>query len=282
MGFRIARQRVLLIVESIAIFLIMLTLLGVIGIQLFGYFGLVLIGFGIVFILGSTIRKSTLQVPPDAYHVPKHQAPLLYGIIHDLSIRAGLEKEPILYLFPKNIMNAATLDNPDQPIIIVTPPIVNRLTEKEVTGILAHEIAHIQYRDTLFLQLTRTVHLFTGIFARVAWIMLILFIPLFLFSQVHIPLSVVIVMFVAPITSVVLQLAFSRLREYNADLGAVDLTDDPESLASALQKIEKVQSHLMNVLFPFQKRREESSIFKSHPAIEMRVDRLEKLSRNAR
>jgi heat shock protein HtpX len=87
------------------------------------------------------------------------------------------------------------------------------------------------------------------------------------------------VLFAAPILSVLLQLAFSRSREFNADLGAVELTADPEALATALKKIEKVQSHLIKMILPFPKRkREESSLFRSHPAIPKRIEKLERIA----
>jgi heat shock protein HtpX len=279
MEYSIIKQKFLLIIEGIAIFAVMLTLLTVIGIQLFGYAGIILVIGGVIFIVIIATRKTRFAQPDQVYQLPYAQAPELYSIIDGLAERAGIEATPDLYLYPVKYMNAATLDKPGKPMIILTPPMVQRLTRREMTAILAHEIAHIQYRDIFFLQLTQAVHMVTEIVAQTAWIMLLMFLPLFLFSQANLPLYVVGILFAAPVLSILLQLAFSRSREFNADLGAVELTGDPEALATALDKIEKVQSHLIKMILPFPKKgREESSLFRSHPAIPKRIEKLEKIA----
>jgi heat shock protein HtpX len=208
------------------------------------------------------------------------QVPGMYESIRELAKRANLENVPELYLFNAQYMNAATLDKPGKPMIIVTPPVVNQLSDREVTALLAHEVAHIQSRDVLFQRIIQAVHLLTQIVAQTAWIMLILFFPIFLFSRANFPLYILVILFGAPVLSVLLQLAFSRSREFNADLGAVELTGDPLALADALEKIEKVQHRFLDTMLPFPTRRNrrESSLFSSHPAIPKRIEKLKKIS----
>jgi heat shock protein HtpX len=73
-------------------------------------------------------------------------------------------------------------------------------------------------------------------------------------------------------------MAFSRSREFNADLGAVELTGDPEGLAEALDRIDHVQSYALSQLFPFRRPKQNSSIFRSHPNIPVRIRKLRRIA----
>jgi heat shock protein HtpX len=280
MEYSIAKHRLLLIVESIAIFLIMLALLTIIGLQLFGYSGLLLSAGGIIFIVIVANRRMAYAQPQNVSKLSEDKVPRMYEGIRELSQRANLQSVPELYLFDAQYMNAATLDKPGEPMIIVTPPVVNQLSDREVTALLAHEVAHIQSRDVFFQRIVQAVYLLTQVVAQTAWIMLILFFPIFLFSRANLPLYIIAILFGAPVLSILLQLAFSRSREFNADLGAVELTGEPLALAEALEKIEKVQSRFLDTMLPFPTRRNrrESSLFSSHPAIPKRIEKLKKIA----
>jgi heat shock protein HtpX len=280
MEYSIAKHRLLLILESIAIFLVMLALLTIIGLQLFGYSGLLLSAGGVVFIVIVANRRMAYAQPQNVSKLSEDQVPGMYESLRELAKRAHLENVPELYLFNAQYMNAATLDKPRKPMIIVTPPVVNQLTDREVKALLAHEVAHIQSRDVFFQRIIQAVYLLTQVVAQTAWIMLILFFPIFLFSRAEFPLYILVILFGAPILSVLLQLAFSRSREFNADLGAVELTGDPLALADALEKIEKVQYRFLDTMLPFPTRRNrrESSLFSSHPAIPKRIEKLKKIA----
>lgn len=276
--YSIVKQKTLLILESGAIFLVMLALLTVIGIQLFGFSGLLFTLGGVIFIVFATTRKANINLPNELYPLSYDEAPRLHDVVRDLSEQARIPHKPELYIYPVKYLNAATLDKPGNPLIILTLPLVKQLNERELTALLAHEIAHIQYRDFFFLRLTQAVHLVTRVAAVTAWIIIIMYLPVFLFSNNALPVSVVGVLIGAPFLSVLLQLAFSRSREFNADLGAAELTNDPEGLAVALKKIDKVQSHLLRMILPVpQRNREGTSLFRSHPAIDKRIKKLEQL-----
>ncbi len=281
MGQRIAWQKKLLFVESALIVLIMLALVILVALQVFGRAGIVAVVFGLVMLAVLSYRQGRPVIPDNLIPVQPEEAPELYRILKELGKRAELKRYPSLYLLSEELMNAATLETREGPIIVLTPPTIHRLTPRELTGILAHEMAHLEYRDTLLLRLTVMVHTITQSIANVAWFMLVLFFPLLFFSEGTFPLYLLLILFGAPLASVLLQLAFSRSRELNADLGAVELTDDPEGLANALEQIDHVQSYALSQLFPFKRPRQRSSIFRSHPNIPVRIQRLRRIAEEA-
>lgn len=99
-------------------------------------------------------------------------------MLDDLTSKAGLQQRPSVYILSEEMMNAATLETREGPIIVLTPSAANRLTKRQLRGILAHEVAHLEFRDTVLLKLTSIVHIITQSIANIAWIMLIMFFPL--------------------------------------------------------------------------------------------------------
>jgi heat shock protein HtpX len=278
MARRIVVQKTLLLVESGLIFLIMVALVLVVALQVFGSAGIVAVAAGVVMLAFLTLQRGRPEIPRELIPVYHRQAPELYSILKKLSGRAGLKRVPGVYLLPEELMNAATLETREGPLIVLTPMTVQQLNRRQLTGILAHEVAHLEYRDTLLLQLTNMVHTITQSIAQVAWFMLIVFFPLLVLSGGVFPFYLVVLLFIAPVASVLLQMAFSRSREFNADLGAVELTGDPEGLAEALDRIDHVQSYALSQLFPFRRPKQNSSIFRSHPNIPVRIRKLRRIA----
>jgi heat shock protein HtpX len=278
MAGRIARQKTLLLIESSLIVVIMLALVLLVALQVFGLAGIVAAVGGVLMLALLSRRRGRPEIPRNLAPVTREMAPELYAILEELTSRAGLKQRPSVYLLPEELMNAATLETREGPIIVLTPSAVRQLDRRQLIGILAHEVAHLEYRDTILLQLTAIVHTITQSIANVAWFMLILFFPLLIFSESAFPFYLLLLLFGAPIASVLLQLAFSRSRELNADLGAVELTGDPEGLAKALEQIDRVQSYTLSLLFPFKRPKQRSSVFRSHPNIPERVRRLRRIA----
>ena len=145
----------------------------------------------------------------------------------------------------------------------------------KLAGILAHELAHVQHRDTSVLGIadvfTRTI----STLSRVGLLMM-----LFSFSSVFgnstfAFLVVGVILFFAPSAAVMLQLALSRTREFNADRGAAELTGDPEGLAAALKKIERMaQGGFLRKLLGPGMRRQQPAMLRTHPPTEDRVEAL--------
>jgi heat shock protein HtpX len=274
MESRIRRQKRLLLLESAIIVAVMLALVILVAVQLFGGLGILVVVLGVIMLVSVTQGRGNQEIPQNLTPVERQEAPRIYQLLDTLTSRAGLKRSPSVFLLHEELMNAATLETREGPLIVLTPSTVRQLDTRQLTGILAHEIAHLEYRDTILLQLTSIVHSITQSLTNIAWLLLILFFPLFFLAEGSFPFYLLLLLFGAPLASVLLQLAFSRSRELNADLGAVELTDDPEGLAQALEKIDRVQSYTLSMLFPFKRPRQRSSIFRSHPNIPVRVRRL--------
>ncbi len=274
---KLQNRKLKLILESMLILVVMVALLLIVGLQVFGFEGLWLVLIMVTIMAYAGVRRGKRVIPEQARYIDRSEAPELYSLLDELSSRAGLKREPHFYLLPMNMLNAATIDHEPNPIIMITPPTLSYLSGREMRGIVAHELAHLQNRDLVLLQLIQIVQIVTHSLSQVAWIMLIIFLPLLIMDETVFPFYLLILLFLAPLLSVVLQLAFSKSREYNADLGAVDLTGDPEGLASALEKIDRVHSFMNDMFLPFSRKRRETSLFRSHPHIDRRVNMLRNL-----
>jgi len=275
---RIALQKLLLFIESVLIVAVMVALVVVVALQVFGGLGIMVVLVGVLMLGYMSQRQGQPPIPDNLLPVSREQAPQIYDMLDELTSKAGLNQSPSVYLLSEQMMNAATLETREGPIIVLTPSAANHLTDRQLRGIIAHEVAHLEFRDTVLLKLTSIVHIITQSIANVAWFMLIMFFPLLVLSEGTFPLYLLLILFGAPLASVLLQLAFSRSRELNADLGAVELTNDPEGLAAALDQIDRVRSDTLSQLFPFKKPKQPSTIFRSHPNIPARIRRLHKIA----
>ena len=274
----IRRQRRVLLVQTVLIFALMLGVLLLSGLQIVGALGLaVVLGMGSFFFVTVQNRASELR-PQNAVPLERSNAPSLYAILDELSRRADLPRTPDVYLLSAGMMNAATLGNRERPILIVTPALLDTLGRSEVRAVLAHELAHVRDNDLMSYRMAEAIAMITVVISRVGWLLVLLYLPVLLVSNIEIPLGMIAILLTAPAASVLLQMALSRSREFSADLGAVELTDEPLALASALQKIDNVGRSMLHQVLPVPKKRD-SSVFRSHPAISQRVERLEELAR---
>ena len=274
----IRRQRRVLLVQTVLIFALMLGVLLLSGLQIVGALGLaVVLGMGSFFFMRVQNRASQLR-PQNAVPLERSNAPSLYAVLDELSRRADLPRTPDVYLLSAGMMNAATLGSRERPILIVTPALLDTLGQSEVRAVLAHELAHVRDNDLMSYRVAEAIAMITVVISRVGWLLVLLYLPVLLVSNIEIPLGMIAILLTAPAASVLLQMALSRSREFSADLGAVELTDEPLALASALQKIDNVGRSMLHQVLPVPKKRG-SSVFRSHPAISQRVERLEELAR---
>lgn len=274
----IRRQRRVLLAQTGLIFALMLAVLLVSGLQVVGALGLaIVLGMGTFFFVQVQNRASELR-PQNAVELSRFRAPRLHAILDELADSAGLPRTPQVYLLAANMMNAATLGSRERPILVVTPPILKTLTIEELRAVLAHEIAHVRDNDLVSYRVAEAISMITVVISRVGWLLVLLYLPVLLVSDVQIPLGLIAILLVAPVVSVLLQMALSRSREFSADLGAVELTDEPLALASALEKIDNIGKSMLYQVLPVPRKRE-STIFRSHPAISQRVERLRELAR---
>lgn len=218
-----------------------------------------------------------------ARKVSREEAPSLYGILHNLTMRSGLPM-PAVYVIDQDTPNAfATGRGPKHAAVAATTGILKLLSREELEGVLAHELSHIRHRDILISTIAATVAGAITYLSRMAY-----FASLFGGGrhdrQGGNPLSLLIMIIVAPLAAMVIQLAVSRAREYEADEGGASLTD-PMYLASALGKLEyynrripmreaKTATAHLFIVNPL-KGEAFSKLFSTHPPIEDRVRRLE-------
>ena len=165
--------------------------------------------------------------------ISEQEAPQLYQMVRDLTTRADLPM-PRLYLIPSDQPNAfATGRNPKHAAVAVTSGITKLLSEDELRGVISHELGHVRNRDIL------TQSVASAIGAMITWIAYLL---LWFGDEDNSPLGLVAnlaLFLLAPIAATLIQLAISRQREYSADATGAQICGNPESLASALLRLEE-------------------------------------------
>ncbi|TRL33495.1 zinc metalloprotease HtpX [Rhizobium straminoryzae] len=168
-----------------------------------------------------------------AQEVDAHNAPEFYHMIRDLAARAGLPM-PRVYIYQNPQPNAfATGRNPENAAVAASTGLLEQLSPEEVAGVMAHELAHIQNRDTLTMTITATLAGAISMLGNFA----------FFFGgnrENNNPLGfvgVLVAMIVAPFAAMLVQMAISRTREYSADRRGAEICGNPLWLASALAKI---------------------------------------------
>jgi heat shock protein HtpX len=212
--------------------------------------------------------------------IDESEAPRLYQIVRELTTRAGLPM-PRLYMIPQDQPNAfATGRNPKHSAVAVTQGITKLLSEDELRGVLAHELAHIQHRDILIQSVA------SAIGAAITYLAYML---MWFGGDDESPLSLVAslaLVLLAPIAASIIQLSISRQREYGADAGGAQICGNPESLASALLRLEQGAQAIpmqvnqaaepLYIVKPF-KAGGIAGLFSTHPPIEERVRRLRQM-----
>ena len=236
----------------------------------------------------------TLLAMSGAKPIEKRDAPQLFNVVEELSIAAGVPM-PKVYVINDTAPNAfATGRSPKKAAVAITSGLLSKLRRDQLQGVMAHELSHIRHHDILFAMMMAVmvgvVVLMCDFFWRAAF-----------FgggrrrrsrdrgggqAQAIIAIVALLLAILAPILAKIIQLAVSRQREYLADAGAVELTRDPEGLASALETIaadpepleaaNRATQHLY-IVNPLQKAagsRRRSSLFSTHPDIHERIARL--------
>lgn len=204
------------------------------GLLLWGLLGLVAYGSGDTIFLGLV----------GARKIEKKDHPVLWNVVEEMTIAAGLPKMPDVYIIDKDALNAfATGRGPDRASIAVTSGLLEQLDRDELQGVVAHELGHVKNRDVLYLLLlgamAGAIVILADVGRRVLWYGP----PRRRTSDKGSPLGAVILIAamlliaLAPLLAQLLQLAVSRRREYLADACGAQFTRYPEGLASALEKI---------------------------------------------
>ncbi|WP_046120599.1 zinc metalloprotease HtpX [Ensifer aridi] len=221
-----------------------------------------------------------------AQEVDERSAPEYYGIVRDLARNAGLPM-PRVYVIDSPQPNAfATGRNPQNAAVAASTGLLHSLSSEEVAGVMAHELAHIQNRDTLTMTITATLAGAISMLGNFA----------FFFGgnrENNNPLGfvgVLIAMIVAPLAAALVQMAISRTREYSADQRGAEICGNPLWLATALRKIAGAAHVIHNddaernpatahmfIINPLSGERMDN-LFSTHPNTENRVAALERMA----
>ena len=216
-----------------------------------------------------------------AQPVEESENPRLYQIMRELTTRADLPM-PRLYMIPSDQPNAfATGRSPKHSAVAVTRGISKLLSEDELRGVLSHELAHVKHRDILLQSVASTI----GAAITYLGYMLLWFGGDDNNSPIGLAASLALVL-LAPIAASLIQLSISRQREFAADAGGAEICGNPESLASALLRLEEgakampmqvnPASEPLYIVKPFSGKGV-ANLFSTHPPIEERVRRLRQM-----
>ncbi len=239
--------------------------------------------FGVVSLLmASRVSPALVLRMYRAKAVSRAEFPTGHQIVEILAKRAGLIAPPKLYVVPSRMMNAFAVGRPADSAIAMTDRLIRGLTVRELTGVIAHEMAHIRNEDVKVMAIADMVSRLTSAMSTVGILSAFLNLPAILFgTAASVPWSAVLLLVAAPTIGGLLQMALSRAREYDADLGAVMLTGDPDGLASALTKLERIQGRRWEGMVLPTGRVPDPSILRSHPKTADRVARLMALKKPA-
>ncbi|WP_374303030.1 zinc metalloprotease HtpX [Paracoccus sp. (in: a-proteobacteria)] len=200
-----------------------------------------------------------------AVELSPQQGADLYALTTELARRADLPM-PKLYLLPTEQPNAfATGRNPQNSAVAVTQGLVRSLSRDEIAGVIAHELAHIKHRDTLTMTVTATM---AGAIAMMGNMMM--------FTGGRDDrgggLGAILAMIFAPLAAMMVQMAISRAREYEADATGARISGQPRALASALARISQMAGRTLNI--PAERNPAAASMFIVNPLNGLRMDRL--------
>ncbi len=215
-------------------------------------------------------------------------APRLFAMTQALATRAGLPM-PALYVIHEDQPNAfATGRSPDRAAVAVNTGLLDLMPEREVAGVIAHELAHIRNRDTLIMTITATIAGAIGMLAQFG----------FLFGSRNSegrqnpfgPIGAILLVVLAPIAAMIVQMAISRSREYEADRVGAEIAGDAEGLANALMRLEGYKQGRVNeaaeanpasahvfIINPLSGLRMDG-LFSTHPSTASRVAALQALA----
>ena len=247
-----------------------------IGLLVGGIPGLIIaavLGIGMNFFAYWSSDKLALRVA-GAKEVSQQEQPGLHRMVAEVATLAGLPK-PKVYIIENDAPNAfATGRNPEHAAVAVTTGIMRILSERELRAVIGHELGHVKNRDILISSIVAAI---------AAAISMVAFVSYFFRRS---PYAMIVGWIIAPIAAGIIQASISRTREFQADRTGAELTHDPASLATALEKLHQgikerpmeatpmaeSTAHLY-IVHPF-KAGGLANLFSTHPPMEERVKRL--------
>ncbi len=224
--------KVFLLMAAMTVFLVLLGGMMGEGMAIVFFFGAVVMNVGMYWFSGKIVLRMY-----KAKVVSREDAPQLYDMVDELRQRAGLPM-PVVAIAPQAQPNAfATGRNHKHAVVCVTTGLLQLMDRRELEGVIAHELAHIQHRHML---VSTVAAVMAGAIALVArW-------GFFLGGggENRNPVVGILVMILAPMAAIILQMAISRTNEFQADSTAADIAGTPDGLTSALQRLESAAQRI--------------------------------------
>jgi len=244
----------------------------------------------IVMLLASlTSGERILLATAGAKEIQKSDAPQLFNIVEEMKIASGLPAMPKVFLIDSEVPNAFAVGlKPERAAIAVTTGLMSKLNRDELQGVVAHELGHINNRDTLYITLVGVtvgaIIIIADLFLRGLW-----------YSsltrkrssrsgggqgQIIIMIAAIAFAIIAPLLAQLIYFACSRQREYLADACSAQYTRYPQGLASALEKISGEQNKsltrsrthaMMYIINPMAAHAKSAGLFSTHPPTEDRI-----------
>lgn len=275
------------------------TLIGIVGVALWAAYGtgaaIAVAVIGVFWAVFSWfMSQSVVSAATGARPVTKQEQPELYRVVENMSIAAGLPATPDVRIVDDPAPNAfAAGRGPKNCYVCATTGLLQTMDQRELEGVISHEIAHVQHRDVRLMTL---VAVLVGVIALVSDVALRLLFWTGGRRRNSSPADLVLLaiglagLILAPIAAIGIQLAISRRREYLADAGGAEISGDPEGLALALRKLMAdprqiqhmnrstahlyIEGPLRNATGP---RSLLGGLFDTHPALADRIARLEQM-----
>lgn len=257
---------------------VMLAVLAATGWLLFGPDGAVISAVAPIFLMAfvPSLSPHTLMRMKRAFPASQWEYGQLHHMVSSLAQKAGLDRLPQLYIQPTQVINAFTVGDKRTAAISLSIGAIERLSARELQGVLAHEIAHVASGDTrltMFGEVVRSVTFGFGTFGLLVCVFLGFSAP-----GLDLPLWLPVFFAAAPSLIFLLQLAVSRRREYAADAYAARLTDDPLGLAKALDHIDRLEKGLWARMFGTVLPTLRHPWLTTHPMTEKRIRRLQEMA----
>ncbi len=218
---------------------------------------------------------------------PREENPALFDRIQKLSDRAGVPN-PKLYIVPSEALNAfATGRDPNHAAIALTEGIIKLLPADELDAVIAHELTHVRNRDTLTQAVAGTLSGSLTYLGRILTLGALYFPVARVGRRGNSPLAILFLLIIGPMSAALLRMAISRTREYAADAGAAEITQNPLALVRALETLESMGQEVpihgnpafapLFIVNPLSKEGL-MKLFLTHPPTEDRIERLKKLA----
>jgi heat shock protein HtpX len=260
----------------------------VIGFSLAGEQGMI-IAFGIALLMNFFSYWFSDKIVLKMYRaqqVDEAASPTLYRIVHRLAQRAGMPM-PKVYIIPQAQPNAfATGRNPQHAAVAATQGLLQIMDEEELEGVIAHELSHVGNRDILIGTIAATIAGAIMVLARMAQFAAIFGGGGRGNNRGGNPIGFIFIAIFSSVAAMLIQMAISRSREYQADASAAKLSGNPRGLARALNTLQQSTQRVpmqaspatahMFIINPFTAKGI-TKLFSTHPPVEERIARLERL-----